>query len=293
MNDSLGAHSPAMRRLHEKTRRLAVAVLVAGAVALGTLEASAGDGGFAHAVRQALAAAVADGTAGDVTAVTAGDGLTGGATSGAATVNVVGGTGITASADAVGLTAGTAPAELAAITTAANGDLAIYGPAGWQQLPRPSTDGHVLTWRPGTHALGAGWEEGAAPSSWAAATFTHNLGVNATVAAVYQRIGDSGHYRVGIVLSGAPDTQALTLTMPSGHEIDSDKLPGAGIVWRVGTVGWRDDGARNYAGELFAATTTTVITLQTENGTFNTVPPFTMDSADKIMCDFSVPIVGW
>jgi len=44
--------------------------------------------------------------AGDITSVVAGTGLTGGATSGAATVNVIGGTGITANADDISITAG-------------------------------------------------------------------------------------------------------------------------------------------------------------------------------------------
>jgi hypothetical protein len=48
--------------------------------------------------------AVAGGNAGDITAVVAGAGLTGGATSGDATLNVVGGTGITANADDIAIT---------------------------------------------------------------------------------------------------------------------------------------------------------------------------------------------
>ena len=43
---------------------------------------------------------------GDITSVVAGTGLTGGATSGAATVNVIGGTGITANANDIAITAG-------------------------------------------------------------------------------------------------------------------------------------------------------------------------------------------
>lgn len=48
--------------------------------------------------------AVAGGNDGDITSVVAGTGLTGGATSGDATVNVVGGTGITANADNIAIT---------------------------------------------------------------------------------------------------------------------------------------------------------------------------------------------
>ena len=43
------------------------------------------------------------GQQGDITSVVAGDGLTGGATSGAATINVVGGDGITANANDIAL----------------------------------------------------------------------------------------------------------------------------------------------------------------------------------------------
>ena len=71
---------------------------------------------------------------GDITAVVAGNGLTGGASSGSATLNVVGGTGVTVAADSVSIgqsVATTADVDFATVTTTENvvvgGDLTVSG----------------------------------------------------------------------------------------------------------------------------------------------------------------------
>ena len=71
---------------------------------------------------------------GDITAVVAGNGLTGGASSGSATLNVVGGTGVTVAADSVSIgqsVATTADVDFATVTTTGNvvvgGDLTVSG----------------------------------------------------------------------------------------------------------------------------------------------------------------------
>ena len=62
------------------------------------------DGSTAGGIRLAKYTEVQSAATGDITAITAGAGLTGGATSGAATVNIVGGTGITVNADDIEVT---------------------------------------------------------------------------------------------------------------------------------------------------------------------------------------------
>tara|TARA_R100000734_G_scaffold19143_1_gene18523 strand:- start:1859 stop:3055 length:1197 start_codon:yes stop_codon:yes gene_type:complete len=71
---------------------------------------------------------------GDITAVVAGNGLTGGALSGSATLNVVGGTGVTVAADSVSIgqsVATNADVDFATVTTTGNvtvgGDLTVSG----------------------------------------------------------------------------------------------------------------------------------------------------------------------
>ncbi len=75
---------------------------------------------------------VSAGGGGDITSVVAGSGMTGGATSGAATLNVIGGTGITANADDIALTNGLIAdgsniTSLGTLTTLTVDDITING----------------------------------------------------------------------------------------------------------------------------------------------------------------------
>jgi hypothetical protein len=98
----------------------------------------------------------------DITAVVAGDGLTGGATSGNATINVVGGAGITVSADAVAVNATYVKSLFSA--TDAGGDGSFSYSDGVFTYTGPSatdvrahlTGGAGLTFTTGTFAVGAG-----------------------------------------------------------------------------------------------------------------------------------------
>ena len=75
---------------------------------------------------------------GDITGVTAGNGLTGGGTSGAVTLNVVGGTGITANANDVAVTA-----AQTAITSLINSSLTKIGTATDQEYIKFDTSNEV------------------------------------------------------------------------------------------------------------------------------------------------------
>jgi hypothetical protein len=98
----------------------------------------------------------------DITAVVAGDGLTGGATSGSATINVVGGAGITVSADNVAVNA-TYVKGLFSATDAggdgsfsySNGVFTYTGPSA-TEVRAHLTGGAGLTFTSGTFAVGAG-----------------------------------------------------------------------------------------------------------------------------------------
>jgi len=148
----------------------------------------------------------------------------------------------------------------------------------------------------GPQSLGVG----AAVTDFVSFTPTGSWTTNATYTGQYRRVGDMMHYRGKIATSGAPDSGALTVNLPTGFTIDTTKvLDVTAPNMSFGEVRFNDSGTAYTGHALYSSTTAISLYVLKANAdyTFDTgatyILPFTFASGDSVTWDVWVPISTW
>lgn len=139
-------------------------------------------------------------------------------------------------------------------------------------------------------------------TNWTTFTPTGSWVANTTYAGRYRRIGDSIEIQATLTLAGAPTSANLTITLPSGVTIETNKLTSTNISnLTLGTGSVLDNGV-GYLGPVLVgyATSSTVAILTTRTDStygsqfeVNQAIPMTFVSGDMVHVQFRVPVSGW
>lgn len=148
---------------------------------------------------------------------------------------------------------------------------------------------------------------GAIVSQWASCTVTGSWSSNTTYSCLKRRIGEDTEYQIKLALAGAPTSANLTVNLPSGDVIDTNKLADstAGYSSLPGSNCSAIDAGNNGFVCTVAYSSTSVVSIMRalgiENGsaapiaTGNAVTqaaPFTFGSGDGVQFSFKVPLVN-
>ncbi len=105
---------------------------------------------------------------------------------------------------------------------------------------------------------------------------------------------------VNLTLSSAPSSADLTINLPSGHVMDTAKLPGGtstrGSINAKGTI--YESGGNNWdIHALYSSTTAIRVMVDSavtaQSSAVNITTPFTVGASDIVTLTYRVPIVGW
>jgi hypothetical protein len=147
--------------------------------------------------------------------------------------------------------------------------------------------------------------QGAVVSEWQSYTPTGDWVSNTTYTGKWRRVGDTMHVRARAVLAGAPTSATFTLDLPTGHTIDTTKIPTTSSTVRLGeAMVYNDAGGTGSARSLGAVVYNTtgdvaihalVVAAASENYTVlvTQAAPITFAASDVIALDFTVPIAEW
>ncbi len=139
-------------------------------------------------------------------------------------------------------------------------------------------------------------------TDWTTFTPTGSWTTNTTYNGKWRRVGDSMEIQAQLTLSGAPNATSLTINMPSGYTIDTNKLP-TNLGYDSG-LGWAE-GISATAGAAYAlfpayntSTSFYILCLSNPNvgGNQSVVTqtvPITWASTARIVAHITVPILGW
>lgn len=139
------------------------------------------------------------------------------------------------------------------------------------------------------------WTSAGAPTtSWV-------TGVNTASSYVkYRRIGDSAEIYYYIILNAAPTAATLTLTLPNGYTIDTNKVSNSQYITQVGSLEIATAASgTSYSAQLLTNGTTNTLVAVYQSATTgaqslvtNTVP-ISFASGNILTARVLVPIVGW
>lgn len=134
-------------------------------------------------------------------------------------------------------------------------------------------------------------------SDWESFTPTGSF-TNTTYTGSYRRYGDTAEIQIRGFLTDIPAGGTLTVNLPSGLLIDTNKLP-VGSNEVLGTVLMLDSGT-SYAGGVVRYVNTTTVAATVKNATgaqyadaSTPSTPFTWAANDVFSLNFSVPIQNW
>lgn len=139
-------------------------------------------------------------------------------------------------------------------------------------------------------------------TDWMDFTPTGAWTTNTTYTGKYRRIGTDMEAQVVMDFSGAPNATNLTVNLPAGFSIDTDKVIGEVTTQKplFGSGVASDAGVLSYPIDItYSSSTAVQVRIRgaaaasvTHGGTNNT-QPFTYGSGDSIAFTYKVPISGW
>jgi hypothetical protein len=140
--------------------------------------------------------------------------------------------------------------------------------------------------------------KGAAMTDWKEYT-PNGSWTNTTYYGKWRRIGDSAEVQISAVMTGVPAGSIINVELPSGLEIDINKLSVSGAAKSLGTVGMLNNGT-DWGGGFVAYNGTNSVTanIKTSTATYQysrvtPTSPFTFANGDQVNFEFTVPIKGW
>lgn len=138
-------------------------------------------------------------------------------------------------------------------------------------------------------------------TDWVSYTPTGSWTTNTTYSGRWRRVGDQLEVRGAVNLTGAPNAANLTINLPTGFTIDTDKTPNrtvaSNMVLGLATI-YNGAGATWTNGRIMYFGTNGVIVTSLGNGgnAYNTVTatvPFTFANNTSVFFEYKVPILGW
>jgi hypothetical protein len=139
-----------------------------------------------------------------------------------------------------------------------------------------------------------------AANAWESFTPTGSWTTNTTYAGHYRIIGDTMEVTCKVSLSGAPDASNLTINLPSGWAVDTNKIEVNSVTTPVGECVIRDTSpGGSYVGVVMYSSTTAVrVLIQQANSTYTSLGsvtnliPITLASGDYIHLKYKFPIIA-
>ena len=134
-------------------------------------------------------------------------------------------------------------------------------------------------------------------TDWESFTPTGDWTSNVTYTGKYKIVGDTAHFQVNILLSGAPDGTLNFIDIP--FTIDTTKLSSGASVYAtvIGQTRISDSGGSTYVGNVRYGSATTIRPLffntSAQEAAISSTTPVTFASGDIVNITFSVPIVGY